>query len=340
MSEPYRSKVLKHMIRSINERLQRERNVLHKAKRLHREFVGDVPWMPCGFLETPQDRSMFIPEWTTKSKERQAASSMQQPQGTESSALQAVQMADLAEKDPIVSLQTGKGNNSNSKDEIESNSADKDNSRSTHNQHDESTVHTRRPPDSAGVLEQGTDSLLNVDESQPLPEVGTQSSSFPDLPSELQSSRRMTTRARAGTNAAHDYAGFEGADTDGDATESSFMIHPLYAAPRPPLDRACGLPQPEADEMRRALWSFIQKQEETVRGFEKMLTMLLKSNRMKDDVWEWCKAEAHLGELSDGEDWPEYERWGLQVGDLKKGADSDDEVPEEKSTKRGRGRRT
>lgn len=78
-----------------------------------------------------------------------------------------------------------------------------------------------------------------------------------------------------------------------------------------------------------------------MRGFEHMLESLLRACRMKDDVFEWCKAEGHVGEMSDGEDWYDREKWGLAEGeDLKKGADEDEaEVDEGRTTKRGRGRR-
>ncbi|KKZ65736.1 hypothetical protein EMCG_08440, partial [[Emmonsia] crescens] len=53
--------------------------------------------------------------------------------------------------------------------------------------------------------------------------------------------------------------------------------------------------------------------------------MLLGACRKKDMVWEWCKAEGHVGELSDGEDWYDREQWGLGEGeDLRKGADEDE----------------
>jgi hypothetical protein len=120
--------------------------------------------------------------------------------------------------------------------------------------------------------------------------------------------------------------------------------HPLFLMPedvRP--DANFGLPPAEAEETRRLLWSYIQKQEETVRGFEHMLDSLLRAFRMKSDVLEWCKAEGHVGEMSDGEDWYDREKWGLAENeDLKKGTDEDEveTVDEARTTaKRGRGRR-
>ncbi|KAI5305729.1 hypothetical protein KEM56_003495 [Ascosphaera pollenicola] len=336
MSEPYRSKALKHMIRSIDERLQRERTVLHKAKRLHREFVGDVPWMPCGFLETPQDYSMFIPRWAARRNGPPAT--QLESRGNHSIETQDVRMKDHPDEDGSRAAQTDTEGNRASRGTIGPGFLGKDTSGSVHPMHEEAADTTDKPLNS--VFKRDGVQWPAAEKLRKAPDNDTQDPSCSGLPSENEPPRRMTTRARVGTSDVQDTPGLIHADDDGDAADTSFMVHPLYTAPIPPVDHACGLPPPEADEMRRALWSFIQKQDETVRGFDKMLTMLLKSNRMKDNVWEWCKAEAHLGELSDGEDWPDYERWGLEVGDLKKGADTDEEVPEEKPTKRGRGRRT
>jgi hypothetical protein len=108
-------------------------------------------------------------------------------------------------------------------------------------------------------------------------------------------------------------------------------------------DKDFGLPSNEAEDTRRLLWSYIQKQEETVRNFTYMLNSLLQADHLKEDVFEWCKAEGHIGEMSDGEDWYDREKWGLGEGeDLKKGADDDEvetAVVEERTTgKRGRRR--
>ncbi|KAL4814027.1 RXT2-like protein [Aspergillus spinulosporus] len=158
--------------------------------------------------------------------------------------------------------------------------------------------------------------------------------------------RRMTTRAQ--TNAGppqHDADSRRASPSASSDTLSSLPTpHPLYLVPesvRP--DPNFGLPPNEAEDTRRLLWSYVQKQEETVRGLEHMLESLLRACRMKEDVFEWCKAEGHVGELSDGEDWYDREKWGLAEGeDLKKGADEDDVEPVEESrssNKRGRGRR-
>lgn len=108
---------------------------------------------------------------------------------------------------------------------------------------------------------------------------------------------------------------------------SPTLPHVLFLAPpivRP--DQTGGLPPPEADDLRRLLWSFVQKQEETVRGLERVHGTLLRASRMRAQVWDWCLTEAHVGEMSDGEDWWDDEQWGLLPGELKKGADTDEEI--------------
>lgn len=163
-------------------------------------------------------------------------------------------------------------------------------------------------------------------------------------PDEMRSvrPRRMRTRAQF----ANPSQGNESVDGDPGSPSAETLNslpapHPLFLVPdNIHQDSNFGLPPNDVEDTRRLLWSYIQKQEETVRGFEQMLENLLRVCRMKDDVWEWCNAEGHLGEMSDGEDWYDRERWGLAPGeDLKKGADEDEaEAVDESRGKRGRRR--
>lgn len=103
------------------------------------------------------------------------------------------------------------------------------------------------------------------------------------------------------------------------------LIHPIFLAPKPAHpDRDVGLPEQEAEDVRRLLQLYVQKQEEVCRGTEKLYHGLLKADRMRKTVLEWTKAEAHVGEMSDGEDWYDKEEWGL-TEDLKKGQDEEEE---------------
>jgi len=98
--------------------------------------------------------------------------------------------------------------------------------------------------------------------------------------------------------------------------------HPSYAPLTLGLSHS-GLPPEELLETRKLLSLYIQKSEETIRGLEGILGKLTKAKRRRDKVWEWCVAEGHVGEMSDGEDWIDHEAWGLQKDELRKGRDED-----------------
>ncbi|KAL8719710.1 MAG: hypothetical protein Q9225_003310 [Loekoesia sp. 1 TL-2023] len=147
---------------------------------------------------------------------------------------------------------------------------------------------------------------------------------------------RMTTRAQA--QAVSDNAA--SLRTRSPSVASSFVpsIHPLFLIPSGACpDRDFGLPPDEAEATRRILMSYVQKQEEVCRGAEKLYNGLLKAGRMKKDVFDSCKAEGHVGEMSDGEDWYDKEEWGLEE-DLRKGHDEEEDDPGTQH-KKTRGRR-
>lgn len=112
-----------------------------------------------------------------------------------------------------------------------------------------------------------------------------------------------------------------------EAPEDSF-IHPMFLPPAGASpDRDLGLPEQEAEDVRRLLALFVQKQEEVCRGVKKLHDGLYKAQRLRQNVLHWSKAEAHCGpnrDLSDGEDWYDKEEWGL-TEDLKKGQDDEEE---------------
>lgn len=114
-------------------------------------------------------------------------------------------------------------------------------------------------------------------------------------------------------------------------------IHPWFQYPancQP--DTNFGLPAAEAEDMRKSLLLYVQKQEQVVREAVTLANGLLKADRMRRGVWQACRAEGHVGELSDGEDWYDLDEWGLDK-DLLKGKE---EVEEEEEGRRGgRGRR-
>lgn len=115
-------------------------------------------------------------------------------------------------------------------------------------------------------------------------------------------------------------------------------IHPHFiSAPSAHPDKDIGLSPQDAEAVRYVLQLWVQKQEEVVRGTTKLYEGLLKANRLRQTVLKWSKAEAHVGEMSDGEDWYDKEYWGL-TEDLKKGHDEEEE-DQQQTTKKTRNRK-
>lgn len=366
---------------AVEEKLRQERALLWRARNLHRQFLGDGGWMPCGVFETPDDRWIFEPRimddnQSTSTGQRKASrgetqtsekdNAPQQVPSTSTSAKEGQQTQSATENElqtaendvemaevPSASRENGQGQNDNEeiaqlKSEendatvtdlpthpITADDASKETNGELHvaDQRSVSTGGEQQVEMDTSKDRDGADAEANEDETEQDAEMHDGFS--PEPP------RRMTTRAQA--NAANPQEG--GSPTSSADTSTDLPTpHPLFLIPdsvRP--DANFGLPAAEAEETRRLLWSYIQKQEETVRGFEHMLESLLRACRMKSDVLEWCKAEGHVGEMSDGEDWYDREKLGLAEGeDLKKGTDEDEveTVDESRTTaKRGRGRR-
>jgi hypothetical protein len=138
--------------------------------------------------------------------------------------------------------------------------------------------------------------------------------------------RRMRTRAQAQAASDNTVASRTRSitpDSSNDTKVDPYFLAPLSAH----ADRNVGLPQHEAEETRRLLQLYIQKQEEVCRGAQRVYEGLLKADRYRKLVMKWAKAEGHVGlnrDMSDGEDWYDKEEWGLEE-DLKKGQDEEEE---------------
>ncbi|GLI73528.1 hypothetical protein PoHVEF18_001746 [Penicillium ochrochloron] len=359
LSHPYTSQALEQMTQAVEEKLRQEKALLWRARNLHRKFLGDGSWMPCGLVEMPDDRYIFQPWLVDDNKAASAGQQRQSVLGTSSAggdlngAQEALSTAVPIEGEGDVEMAEvpTAGNNEPQEPVTEFKSEETDAMVKDLPQHpaeepDQGSENNATIAQNGIAGKQGMITTTegaktngehphhdedNEDENEQDTEMHDGSS--PEPP------RRMTTRAQANANN-------DGNQSPLSADHSSFLQtpHPLFVIPenvRP--DANFGLPPGEAEETRRLLWSYIQKQEETVRGFEHMLESLFRASHMKADVLEWCKAEGHVGEMSDGEDWYDREKWGLADGeDLKKGTDEDEveTVDESRTTaKRGRGRR-
>ncbi|KAF3910327.1 hypothetical protein ABW21_db0208141 [Orbilia brochopaga] len=99
--------------------------------------------------------------------------------------------------------------------------------------------------------------------------------------------------------------------------------------------RNFGLAAQEAEEARQLLLLAVQKEEEFIRGLERVRAMLLKADRQRKQVWDWCRADG-APELSDGEDYVDLEHWGLKEGDLIKGSAEEEEEEDPKGKRTAR----
>ncbi|KAF7595755.1 hypothetical protein BBP40_004886 [Aspergillus hancockii] len=402
LSHAYTSNALLNMTKAIEAKLRQERALLWRARNLHRHFLGDSSWMPCGVVETPEDRWIFEPRFVTTGhrsptdqngqngvagisiaeateapnqgirRPNSTADSLKELQKADNEDVHGPNTAELdVEMTGVQNQDTDRGGHTKHNEqtrepkseevetpvgdlpqypdtvETEANGNNTAGSHLEHNKIPESdTLHKDRNEhandrglSADGDVHTSHEGRNDVQENETDKDEEMQDGFSPEPP------RRMTTRARANAiNPQQDESDYLSPSPSSSTLGSLPMPHPLFLVPdsiRP--DPNLGLLPMEAEETRRLLWSYVQKQEETVRGFEHMLECLLRACRMKDDVLEWCKAEGHVGEMSDGEDWYDRERWGLTEGeDLKKGADEDEiEMVEESraSNKRGRGRR-
>jgi RXT2-like, N-terminal len=164
------------------------------------------------------------------------------------------------------------------------------------------------------------------DPAKPLDEVQVQEPDDEEATQDQEDApepRRMRTRAQAQA-ASDNNTTISRPRSTTPSTNTSF-IHPYFLAPpsaHPVPDM--GLPPVEAEETRRLLQLYIQKQEEICRGSQKIYDGLMRAERLRKTVLKWAKADGHLGEMSDGEDWYDKEEWGLSE-DLKKGQDEEEE---------------
>ncbi|KKA29844.1 hypothetical protein TD95_000425 [Thielaviopsis punctulata] len=163
----------------------------------------------------------------------------------------------------------------------------------------------------------------------PVPEANGKDVEMTDVDNGTEKSGKSSKKPQVG-----------GAMPNGTTEDPEYSVHPFFAAPlnaRP--DKNMGLPDAEAEEMRRLLQAYVQKQEEVCRGARKLFEGLLKAQRLRQTVMTWARTEAHCGpdnDMSDEEDWYDKEYLGI-TDDLKKGQDEEEE--DTTTTKKTRNRK-
>jgi len=350
LSKPFLSKTLTELTRQAGEMVQKEKASLWRIKHLLTRLSGDNTWITCESVEDQNDITLFEDE---RERHRGDQSTRSKDDGDHLSTGTLIsderaqtQITDFAhpgeaipnstkEKVPSSAVEGADGNAEVAEvaDKFPEDTVMNDSKREDVVQGDRLVGANKVSPE--GGTKEGA---MDVDQPSSQPRLeenidkepvegldGVGIEGVPDDQEDLPAPHRMRTRAQA--QAASDNTASRTRSMTPDSSAESF-VHPYFLAPRSSHpDRDLGLPQHEADEIRRSLQLYIQKQEEICRGAQRVYEGLLKADRYRRSVMKWAKAEAHVGvnrDMSDGEDWYDKEEWGLEE-DLKKGNDEEEE---------------
>ncbi|KAK5739081.1 hypothetical protein LTR17_005601 [Elasticomyces elasticus] len=320
------------------EMVRRERAALWRGKRLLERFRGDGGFMDCGRFETGGDELLLRPEGVGEE-----GSGVQSGVEAESNGVGEVerQNGDAMEGVEVV-------------DHVESAHAPGDAAEPEPVQDAADAGEPQRPteaiPEHAPITNGDTTNSTAPDELDPpqhpaltdLTQRDDASSNSGTNPSAAPS-HRMTTRARARSPQQPQSPSPSPSDS-----ASVPSIHPWFLFPTSNLpDRDLGLPPKEAEDTRRLLLLYVQKQESIVRQLSTLYEGLQRTDRLRRFVWRSCKAEGHVvsdgvggvrTEMSDGEDWFDVEELGGEMV-LEKGKDEVDDTAEEEGRRVGGRRR-
>lgn len=334
------------MAEEAEEMLRRERANLWRAKRVLQRFRGDADWAPCGIFDAEdgeawlngagdpvgEDDASVVPSVVTGLvvTEADADSVLADTTQLDTEMADSEAPADAPAYRDVEGLPSDRAENGRAAD---------DQSRDTLGDM------VDRADYAAGAVSPSLAHLNNLSERETTAVSDTGSNS------NGTNTHAMTTRARARSpaEAVEDL----GSPAPSDSMSVPPAVHPWFVAPQTSLmDRDLALPSPEAEEARKLLLLYVQKQEQIVRSLETLGFGLQKADRLRTSVFRACKAEGHVvsdgkggmvTEMSDGEDWFDLADWGINARDLKDGTleKGKDEVedPFEEEGRKVRGRR-
>ncbi|KAF5021072.1 hypothetical protein F66182_6905 [Fusarium sp. NRRL 66182] len=340
LSKPFTSKTLTRLVDQSCDIMRKENHSLWQVRHLLTALCGDYTWVPCETMVRPADVELYKDDHTARHllELSKVVSSLpvitnghvqQQENGIEArdaapDTSLAVQPADKdgAEDADITMTDAGTvdpdGSHLEDVNEQTKNGAEKDGANPTSNAQNEE----KAPVEQAEPVRESRDEPpngINKDEIQNFNQSKSGADGAEASVNHTGGDGHHQTEA-AETMAPDTCLVSEGRGED--------FIHPIFIAPlgaRP--DRDIGLPEQEAEDIRRLLALYVQKQEEVCRGAKRLFLGLMKAEQLRKNVLHWSKAEAHSGpnrDMSDGEDWYDKEEWGL-TEDLKKGQDEEEE---------------
>ncbi|KAI1387422.1 RXT2-like protein [Hypoxylon trugodes] len=364
LSRPYTTKTLADLAKQSCNIMQKENAALWRVKHLQTKLVGDHIWAPCDIMIGPNDIELFRDDYTDYNS---------QGQGSVKSDANILMLEDAQAKtsktvDAVVKEEgstnteeatTTNGGKSNSVDipmiDIDQPAnADAGSIRPGENVDGEGQKQDHKCNEQDGTPDKPEGKDKKVDTTERRPSINADISNG-DVEShtieaakllvanKLSSIRQSEIDRIAQSDQADremEHANSRGISVMSESTDEP-PIHPLFLPPRSAHpDRDLGIPEAEAEDMRRLLQLYVQKQEEVCRGAKRLYEGLLRADRMRKTVLQWSKYEAHVGpnrDMSDGEDWYDKEEWGLE-DDLKKGQDEEEEDTTQ-TTKKTRTRR-
>ncbi|KAF9876219.1 hypothetical protein CkaCkLH20_06162 [Colletotrichum karsti] len=320
LSKPFTAKTLNEIADQSCEVMRKENRSLWKVKHLFTRLCGDYTWIPCGMMVGPDDVELYSAEYLER-------------------AFQGGLKTSTENEEPSPAPVNGDArpnqapNGTNGEPSGDKDSGDGD---ITMTDAGSDKPEGRKPlPDKPAK----DDAKAEGDTAKPS-EGQTSTDATPKEGEEASADKKQKQKAtdvemhQAGAvppphqdAEATNRNGTHVPSVESDQMDETF-VHPFFRPPpnaRP--DQNVGIPEPEAEDIRRLLALYVQKQEEVCRGARKLHEGLLKANRLRRTVLHWSKAEAHCGpnrDMSDGEDWYDKEEWGL-TEDLKKGQDDEEE---------------
>ncbi|RFU35412.1 hypothetical protein B7463_g1000, partial [Scytalidium lignicola] len=363
LSRPFTSKTVTELTKHVGAMLQKERSSLWKIRHLLTRFSGDNTWIPCEMVETENDFTLFgddrdrhhrndivksIPkdELDGRSTGTLASEDIVMKNGEQTVTAERSVEPSGEGSDDAVRGDRGIAGNTGGQSETtptENGLVNGPSSGIPKEKNSETVSPNEAPEVTSGGNENSapTETKSGATERLASPQLASKvAANNPETPAEgvdganaeiitdqedLPAPHRMRTRAQAQAASDNNTISRNRSPTPESDEE---VIHPYFLAPswsRP--ERDLGLPQHEADDTRRLLQLYIQKQEEVCRGLQRLYEGLYRAERYRKLVLKWAKAEAHVGinrDMSDGEDWYDKEEWGLDA-DLKKGQDEEEE---------------
>ncbi|KAH6648109.1 RXT2-like protein [Truncatella angustata] len=319
LSRPYTSRTLVDLTIQARDIMYKENTALWNIKHLHTKLVGDHIWVPTEMMETPNDIHFF------QEPALPNGLSLGQPSVKSDASMLLLDAAPAASTHGQPSTNGEETSVSNKDVTIDEETAADDES---------------KPSAGEDMNREGdhVDSDSKMEEASGTSEVEIKK---PKTSSKKPLTNGALRKAEQNGVSSHDHAlqrTMNGSEINlpGSAPMSiasvdgldDMFIHPIFLAPKSSKpERDLSIPEQEAEDLRRLLQAYCQKQEEVCRGTKRLHEGLLRAERLRKTVIQWSKYEAHVGpnrDMSDGEDWYDKEEWGLEE-DLKKGADEEEE---------------